>query len=171
MNPDSLTLCRLIVLYMLNKASTPLSSAQIADFMLEKEYTNYIAFSQVLAELTGDGFITAAAMGNRTFYTITDEGKKTLSFFDNRLLYDIKTDIAEYLSSHKIQIRNELSILTDYSKTASGDYTADLIAKDNGSELVHIRLTVPSAEFAQKVCQNWTEKNEEIYQYLIGELF
>lgn len=171
MNHDSLTLFRLIVLYMLNKASTPLSSAQIADFMLEKEYTNYITLSQVLAELTGDAFITAATMGNRTFYTITDEGKKTLSFFDNRLLYGIKTDITEYLSSHKIQIRNELSILTDYNKTTSGDYVAELIAKDNGSELVHIRLTVPSAEFAQKVCQNWTKKNEEIYQYLIGELF
>lgn len=171
MSQDSLTLYRLIVLHMLSKAASPLSTAQIADFILEKEYTGYITLQQVLNDLTEEAFISAAAMENRTLYQITEEGRKTLAFFDNRIQYSIKNDIHEYLSAHEIQIRNELSILTNYKKESSGDYVAELIAKDNGSELVHIRMTVPSAEFAAKVCQNWKEKNESIYQYLIQELF
>lgn len=171
MNHDSLTLYRMIVLYMLNRASSPLSGAQIADFILDKEYTNFLTLQRVLADLTEDIFISADAMGNRTLYTITKEGRKTLAFFDNRLQDDIKNDIDEYLTSHKIQIRNELSILTRYDKNASGDYIAELIAKDDDSDLIRIRLSVPSAEFAEKVCQNWKEKNEAIYRYLVGELF
>lgn len=168
---DSLTLYRLIVLHMLSRAACPLSSAQIADFILEKEYTGYITLQQVLNDLAEEAFITATTMENRTLYQITEEGRKTLAFFDNRLQYSIKSDIHEYLSTHEIQIRNELSILTNYQKEASGDYVAELIAKDNGNELVHIHITVPSADFAAKVCQNWKEKNEAIYQYLIQELF
>lgn len=171
MSQDSLTLYRLIVLHMLNKAASPLSNAQIADFILEKEYTDYITLQRVLNDLTEEAFITAATMENRTLYQITDEGRKTLAFFDNRLHYSIKTDIQEYLSTHEIQIRNDLSILTNYQKGPSGDYIAELIAKDNGNELVHIHMTVPSADFAAKVCQNWKEKNESIYQYLVQELF
>ncbi len=171
MNQDSLALYRLIVLYMLNKASYPLSNAQIADFMLYGEYTNFMTLQQVLSDLTEDSFITAKTMENRTLYTITEEGRKTLSFFDGRLQYDIKKDIGEYLSAHEIQLRNELSVLTDYRKNPSGDYTAELIAKDSDSELVRISLTVPSADFAETVCQNWKEKNEAVYQYLVRTLF
>ena len=39
---DPLTLYKLIVLYMLNKVSFPLSSSQISDFILEKDYTNFL---------------------------------------------------------------------------------------------------------------------------------
>ena len=171
MNQDSLTLYRLIVLYMLSRAASPLSSAQIADFILEKEYTGYITLQQVLSDLTEESFITSTTMENRTLYQITKEGQKTLSFFDNRLHYSIKSDIHEYLSTHEIQIRNDLSILTHYRKETSGDYVAELIAKDHDNELVRICLNVPSEDFAAKVCQNWKDKNETIYQYLIQELF
>lgn len=171
MSQDSMTLYRLIVLHMLNKAASPLSSAQIADFILEKEYTGYITLQQVLSDLAEEAFITATTMENRTLYQLTEEGRRTLAFFDNRIQPSIKSDIQEYLSSHEIQIRNELSILTNYRKVSSGDYVAELIAKDNGNELLHIHLTVPSADFAEKVCQNWKAKNESVYQYLIQELF
>ena len=38
---DTLTLYKLIVLKMLDEADAPLTGAQITDFILEKEYTNY----------------------------------------------------------------------------------------------------------------------------------
>lgn len=171
MSNEAMTLYRLIILHMLSKVSHPLSSAQIADFILYKEYTNFMTLQQVLTDLTEDSFITAATMGNRTLYTITEEGRRTLSFFDNRLQDSIKADINEYLEAHEIQIRDELSILTNYDKNTSGEYVAELIARDQDNELVHISITVPTADFAQNVCQKWKEKNQEIYQYLIRELF
>ena len=41
MNKDILIFNKLIVLYMLNRAAFPITKAQIADFILEKEYMDF----------------------------------------------------------------------------------------------------------------------------------
>ena len=45
---DPLTLYKLIVLYMLNRVSFPMTTAQISDFILDREYTNFLALQQVI---------------------------------------------------------------------------------------------------------------------------
>jgi len=49
---DPLTLYKLIVLYMLNRVTFPLTAAQVSDFILGKEYTNFLTLQQVINELT-----------------------------------------------------------------------------------------------------------------------
>lgn len=97
MNQEPLTLYKLIVLYLLNKVSFPLTMAQVSDLILEKEYTNYLTLQQVINELAQAGLITAKTLVNRTHLQITDEGRNTLSYFENRISDAIKTDIGEYL--------------------------------------------------------------------------
>ena len=46
MNQEPLTLYKLIVLYLLNKVSFPLTMAQVSDLILEKEYTSYLTLQQ-----------------------------------------------------------------------------------------------------------------------------
>ena len=52
---DPLTLYKLIVLYMLNRVTFPLTTAQVSDFILGKEYTNFLTLQQVINELTDAG--------------------------------------------------------------------------------------------------------------------
>ena len=129
---DPLTLYKLIVLYMLNKVSFSLTTAQISDFILDKE---------------------------------------TLNFFSNRISDPIKADINSYLKEHEFSLRNEVSVQGDYYKSTSGDFEAHLVAKDRGSNLVDITLSVPLEEMAASICDNWQKKNQEIYKYLVDELF
>ena len=69
-------------------------------------------------------------------------------------------------------LRNEVSVLGDYYYTArAGGYEAHLVAKDRDINLVDIRISVPTEEIAENICNKWQEKNQEIYQYLVGELF
>ena len=97
MNQEPLTLYKPIVLYLLNKVSFPLTMAQVSDLILEKEYTNYLTLQQVINELAQAGLITAKTLVNRTHLQITEEGRNTLSYFENRISDAIKTDIGEYL--------------------------------------------------------------------------
>ena len=55
MNQEPLTLYKLIVLYLLNKVSFPLTMAQVSDLILEKEYTSYLTLQQVINELAQAG--------------------------------------------------------------------------------------------------------------------
>ena len=168
---ESLTLYKLIVLYMLDRVTFPLTTAQISDFILGKEYTNFLTLQQVFSELTDTGLIEARSANNRTHLTITSEGTETLHFFENRINDAIKQDINTYFRENEYTLRNEVSVLGDYYKSTSGEYEAHLVAKDRGVNLVDITLSVPTEDMAATICDNWQKKNEEIYQYLIGELF
>jgi len=168
---DPLTLYKLIVLYMLNRVTFPLTTAQISDFILEKEYTNFLTLQQVINELTDAEMISTQSIRNRTHLAITEDGKETLQFFQNRISDAIKTDINNYLRENELSLRNEVSVLGDYYKSTSGEYEAHLVAKDRGIKLIDITLSVPSEDLAAAICDNWQKKNEEIYAYITKELF
>ena len=82
---DTLTLYKLIVLKMLDEADAPLTGAQITDFILEKEYTNYFTLQQVLSEMSETGLVTVASTRNSSLYRITDSGRHTLKYFGDKV--------------------------------------------------------------------------------------
>ena len=90
MTQDPLTLYKLIVLYMLNRVNFPMTKAQIGDFILEHEYTNFLTLQQVISELIDANMITAQSIRNRTHLSITKDGKDTLEFFKNRISTTLK---------------------------------------------------------------------------------
>lgn len=168
---DPLTLYKLIVLYMLNRVSFPMTMAQVSDFILEKEYTNFLTLQQALGELTDARLISAETVGNRTHLTITNEGRETLRFFENRINDTVRQDINAYFQENEYALRNEVSVQSAYYKSTSGEYEAHLVAKDKEINLVEITLSVPTEEVAAAICDNWQKKNQEIYQQLIQQLF
>ena len=95
----------------------------------------------------------------------------TLHYFSNEIGDANKADIDTYLKENEIELRNEVSILADYYKSTSGEYEAHLTAKDKDIHLVDITISVPVEETAISICDNWQKKNQDIYQYLINQLF
>lgn len=169
---DTLTLYKLIVLYMLNRVTFPLTNAQVSDFILEKEYTDYLTLQKVINELRDSQLIFSETIRNRTHLSITAEGRETLLFFQNRINYAIKDDIDSYFRENEFALRNEVSVLGDYYYRAiSGEYEAHLVAKDMDINLVDIKISVPTEKIAETICDNWQKKNQQIYKYLIEQLF
>ena len=82
---DPLTLYKLIVLYMLNRVTFPLTAAQVSDFILGKEYTNFLTLQQVINELTDAGMIATQSIRNRThtfhFFTYTNSQYRCLIIY------------------------------------------------------------------------------------------
>lgn len=155
---------------MLCQVNYPLTLSQICNFILEKEYTDYITFQNVCSQLVNDKLVLSEKIRNKTLLSITDEGKTTLQFFQSRISDSIKQDVMDFLSEHKMELKNDVSILSDYRKLPNGEYEAHLWAKEKNEELLSIHLSVPTEELANTVCRNWQEKNTTIYQYLTNEL-
>ena len=156
---------------MLDRVTFPLTTAQISDFILGKEYTNFLTLQQVFSELTDTGLIEARSANNRTHLTITSEGTETLQFFENRISLAIKSEIHAYFQEKEYILREEVSVVSDYYKSTTGEYEAHLIAKERDVNLIDLTLSVPSKELAESICNNWMTKNQDIYQYLIEQLF
>lgn len=162
---------KLIILYMLDRVPFPLTKAQIFDFILLHDYTDYLTLQQIMVELMDSEMIMAKSMRNRTHLSLTEEGKQTLDMFRKRLSDDTISQIDEFLNSNEIELRNEVSIQSEYYKATSGEYEAHLIAMDRGIAIVNLTMSVPDEETAQSICDNWEKRNQEIYQMLIEKLF
>lgn len=171
MTRDPLTLYKLIVLYMLNRVDFPLTKAQIGDFILEKEYTNFITLQQAISELIDADMLKAKSIRNRTHLEITKDGLETLEFFSNRISTQIKDEIDAYFVENKFQLKNEVSVISNYYKSTTGEYEANLIIKEKKINLVNLTMSVPSEEIAASICEKWEAANQEVYSFLVNKLF
>ncbi|HKM22209.1 MAG TPA: DUF4364 family protein [Lachnospiraceae bacterium] len=167
---DPLTQYKLIVLYMLDRVDFSLTKAQIFDFVLEKEYTNYFTLQKVVFELIESDLISSKSVRNSSHLSITEEGRNTLSYFSNRISDSIKADVNDYFKDKELELRNEISVQSTFYKTTGNDYAAHLVAKEKKEDLVDITITVPTEESAVQVCENWQKKSQEIYSYLMDHL-
>lgn len=156
---------------MLNKVNFPLTKSQVCDFILEREYTNFLNLQQAISELIESGLVIAKSLRNRTHLLITEEGVHTLEYFGNRIGDSIQTEIDQYMKQHEYDLKNVVSVTGTYYKSTSGDYNVNLVAKENNSELINLTLSVPTTDIAISICENWDKKNQEIYQYLTEQLF
>lgn len=164
------TLIKLIVLYMLDKVDFPLTKAQVYDFILEKEYANYFALTEATYELTEGGLIDTSKTHSSTFLELTDKGRDTLSFFRNRISEGIRNDIDAFFEENRMEITNRMSVITNYYRTSSGDYVADLSAREKSEDLINIRINMPTEESAQALCEHWREKSSDIYSFILENL-
>ena len=167
---DTFTLYKLIILYMLDKVRFPLSNAQLSEFILEKEYTDYFTVQSALSELTETGFLKINTVRNTSLYDITEEGRKTLSYFQNRLSSDIREEIDSFLSEHSFELRHETSTPADYYRTPEGDYAVRCRVLERDSVLIDLTVTVPVKEQAEAVCSHWRNKSQSLYAFIMKEL-
>lgn len=167
---DTQTLYKLIILYMLERVNFPLSNAQISEFILEKEYTDYFTIQQAISELLDADLIWLETVRNTSLYRITPAGEDTLSYFGKKISSAIREDIHSYLSEHKLDLRNALSTPADYYRTTTGEYAARCRVLEKNSDLIDLTLTVPTEEQAAAICSHWQDKSQEIYASLMAAL-
>lgn len=171
MIPDTRLTYKLMILFMLSKVNFPLTKAQVGDFVLKKEYMNFMTLQQIFAELLDAEMITAQTIRNRTHLSLTESGRQTIAYFSSRISPHIREDIINFLQENEMELRNEVSITADYHKLPNGEYATHLVAKENGTSLLEIQLTVPFEGAAASICDKWQQTNQEIYQYLVKKLF
>lgn len=167
---ETQTLYKLIILYMLNRVTFPLSNAQLSEFILEKEYTDYFTLQQAIFELNDSNLIRLETKRNTTLCHLTEEGRTTLIYFEKKISSAIREDIETFLSEHKYQLRNEHSTPADYYRTPNSEFAAHCRVLERDSTLIDLTLTVPTEEQAKAICNHWRDKSQEIYATLIQTL-
>ena len=103
MQSDSLTLYKLIILFMLNKVDFPLTNSQLTEFILDKGYTTYFNFQQSIHELMESKMIRQETVRNSSHYHITPTGKETITYFEHKIPPAIIDDAIEFLQNHKYE--------------------------------------------------------------------
>ena len=140
---EPLTLYKLIVLYMLTRVNFPLTNSQISNFVLDAGYTTYFTLQQTFSELIESSLIRSETIRNSSYY---------------------------YMKKHRLELRDEVSVTSDFYRTTNGDYAVQCKVTERNSSLIELTLTVPDKEQASSMCANWKERCQEIYANLMKEL-
>ena len=148
MNQDVLTLYKLMVLYMLNKVDFPLTNSQISEFILDKGYTNYFSLQQAIHDLSDTELIRTEQIHNNSYYSMTEAGEETLSFFGHKIPEDIQSEIDQFFIEHKYHLRNENEVTADYYEEKKDSYIVHCEIRDKKERLVSVTLNVTDDEQA-----------------------
>ena len=155
---------------MLDKLDFPLTNGQISEFILDKGYTNYFTLQQAISEMVESGFIKEETTHNRTLYHLTEEGAETIHFFKNNISPAIQDDINTFLAEKKYDLKNTISVKSNYYPTKNKDFAVRCQIVENDASLIDLTITVPTEEEAITMANNWTQKNQEIYAQIMANL-
>ncbi len=167
---ETMTLYKLILLYILNKTEFPMTNSQLSEFILDKGYTTYFRIQQALSELTEAKFISVEHIRNSSYYSITPSGRETLEFFGDKISPAIVNDINSFLEENHYRLRKESELIADFYQKKKDAYTVHCCAKEGKNIILDIQLEVTDTEQANTACDNWREKSAEIYQFLVNTL-
>lgn len=164
------TTYKLIVLYMLLHSQKKLSNSQISEFILDREYTNYFHLQQAISELVEAELIEKRTISNTSYYELTEEGKATLSYFENELSSEIRSEIKQYLKKHGCETPPRIMTPADYYETPQGSFQVRCQLIEKGTSLIDLTITAPGVEAAKSICHSWPQKSQKIYELMMEEL-
>ena len=84
MSEESLTLYKLMMLYMLDNLDFPLTTSQLSEFFVTHGYTSYFHMQQAVNELAESAFIRGEMIRNTTHYYLTENGREALQMFESK---------------------------------------------------------------------------------------
>ncbi len=170
MSNEPITIYKLIILYMLDKVETPLTSQIVSNYIIDKGYTNYFNVQTAFSELLEAELISLDTTYKTSYYTLTAQGEETLNLFHRQLSSEIRQEIVQYLEENRYTIREEVACITDYNRLETGEYLTKLVLRDGANPLLQIDLSVTTEEEAITICNSFKKKKEELYQHLIKSL-
>ena len=163
-------LYKTIILSLLSRAATPLTRAQVMDFVLGEGYTNFLTFTETMSELLSQQMIAEEKNGARTFLHLTQTGRDTLDAVRDGIRPDIIQQIDNFLSKNRLELVNDSALRADYTRLQNGTYEVRAGVTENGRRLYGLTLELPDEESAERACEIWKNESGEIYRYLLEKL-
>ena len=101
---------------------------------------------------------------------ILDKGAATINYFRNKISPEIRQEIDNFINEKKYDLKEEVSVKSDYYLNTNHEYEVKCQILENGSHLIDMTLTVPTQTEAEAIVNNWNRKNQEIYALLLSQL-
>ena len=166
MAQDTLTLYKLIISRMLGLVAFPLTNAQISAYLLDRGYADYFDIQQSLSEMVSEELITVQSTYSTSSYELTRLGEESLRYFGNQIPDVIEKDLETYMREHRYDLRETVSVQTDYTMDPAGGYLATFRLLERGKKAAEIQIHTDTEEEAARAADRFKKRHGEIYEYL-----
>ena len=169
-NPEQQLKFKIIILYIINHFSVPLTNQQLTDFILEHDILNFFDLQQYLTDLVETSMLEYSSSEGEKYYIITESGKNTLELFSDRVSQSLRRTINDSIDMKKKSFVIKTNISADYYKEDDNDYIVHLAVKEGIYTLMDIKVNVVSNKHAKQICENWQKKAQYLYGDILNKL-
>lgn len=160
---------KLLLLHAIERLGA-VTAEQLLVFMVDNEQMDYITLQLGLAELDDAGLLRKQKHPLGTLYALTGKGHDALALFRARVPHSRLSTVDERAAIFRRRFRDEKQILANFAKCEDGDYTVTLRLLENERDLLHMDISVPSHEHAQRFCDAWMAQASTIYAHIMHTL-
>ena len=167
---SSLSLYKLMILYLLQQVGLPLSPGQISSFVVGQNYMTWFRMQEALKDLVDSGLAEAGTDPHMTYYTITDEGLSDLKYLRGDLSSEFQSDVHAWMTANSYEIRTEAGVTANYRYLNTEGYMVECAVAEDCQPVIELRLYVPTEEAAQTVCDRWKRRHADVYREIVEKL-
>lgn len=163
---------KILVLYILGYAGTPLKKDDLIHIALDSESVQYFDLVQAIDELLITGPIDIINKDNPDILRITEMGRQVLSVFEKNLPYSVRRKNQNALLNLLADIKRKSSVTSEIIKK-DGGYEVRCTLLDGDETLLEYKLLVPTQIQAQMIADQFekdpTSKYKNILSVLVDE--
>lgn len=158
------------VLYTVKIYETPIDITRLYEIMTwEKQVMEYFELSEILFELSEDGYIEKKFYRNEEAYVLTEKGKEACSLFSDRVPPSVKERIKDAIG----RIKYDAIISPDFVKAEvfpSGEKGCDLRCSiaEGGHTQLEMTLNFGTSELSAAIAaENFKKNGKKIYSEIL----
>ena len=158
---------KIIILYILEKNSKPLSVEQIAKFCEDFDDITYFDICTYIQELKSNGYIEEIyTQSNGSSYVITASGLSTLQELLELIPGVNLHNIKKIISKNIVKAKTDFSI-DNVVVPVNDAFKVTCTIKEDKDEIVSITMYAANKDHARNITRNWNNNAEEIYDKLL----
>ena len=162
---------KLILLYILACAKTPLTHDQLYRVVDRTDSMSYFAFETILPELEADGFLASFVRPFGDCYGLTDHGQDSVELFGDSIPSSVRERIQKIVTDSTFDFLREMQSASRLDGNEEDGYTLDLLVLNGEQTVFGITLSVASKEAALVMRSNWEAKSGELYDSVWNTLY
>lgn len=162
---------RILICYLLNSISQPLSEQQLQVILEDTNLANYFVFADAFSQLVKDNQIEIIKKDNIEILKLTDIGKDACKMFYRILPISVRDKVVNYtinyLNTERSKKENEVFI-----EPILNGFNVNVAIHDNDLDLLKFTIFMPTEEQAnivrKKILSNPADFYKNIINYLIS---
>lgn len=160
-----LTVDKLIVLYVADMVSVPLTNETITEICSNNNWVSFMICKQCIADLIDARFLVNVSKGTSPIYSISSDGRECLSCLYHKIPLSTRDAIKAHIQDNISTYKRKQEYIANYNKNADSSYTVVLkIVSLETQPVMELRLNVKNANTAKWIHKQWIEKAPEVYE-------
>lgn len=167
---------KIVLLYLLD-ALPGLTEPQLVRLALDSQYMDYFQFASRLEALCDDGLASRSVRKGEAVLDAfgqpvrrvdsTPRGQEVLEALRQSIPVPMRAYLAGAVEAARGDLRREDSVLADWAPGPDGFPMVHIRLREGARDLLDLRLLVPDAGAAERVCTTWKSRTQDLFPALL----